>query len=161
MNRAQVVNWYATLTPREQRVLHIGGVVVVVILLAGVFLPLHRSLGLAREQLQAQQADLEWMQRVAPTLIAAGPGSTATTSPESLPVLIDQSARESGLAQAITGSQAAANGAVREQLERADFNLLTGWISRLSAQHGVRVEAASFTSSGPGVVNAAVQLRPR
>ena len=39
---------------------------------------------------------------------------------------------------------------------------LAGWISRLSSQHGVRVESATITgSSNPGIVNATVQLRAR
>jgi type II secretory pathway component PulM len=51
---------------------------------------------------------------------------------------------------------------MRVELEHADFNLLTAWLSRLSSQHGVHVEAASFTSgSSPGTVTASVQLRTR
>jgi general secretion pathway protein M len=162
MNREQLLNWYATLSPRDQRVLNIGAVAVVLILLVGVFLPLQLGFGKAKTQLQTQQQDLEWMKQVAPTLAAAGPGPGAADTQESLVVLIDRSARESGLAQALTGTRPAGNGAMRVQLDHADFNLLTAWLSRLSAQHGVRVEAASFTSgSSPGTVTAAVQLRTR
>ncbi len=52
------------------------------------------------------------------------------------------------------------NGAQRVQFTGADFNLLLGWMQRLSAQQGVKIEDASFTSTGnPGVVNASIQLR--
>jgi len=98
-------------------------------------------------------------------MVAAGTrivGPAAAATQESLVVLIDRSARESGLAQALTGSQPVGDGGMRVQLEQADFNLLSGWVSRLSSQHGVRVEAASVTSAGtPGIVNASVQLRAR
>ena len=48
------------------------------------------------------------------------------------------------------------------RMENADFNLLIGWMSRLVAQHDLRVESASITGNGTaGLVNAAVQLHPR
>ena len=87
------------------------------------------------------------MRQMAPTLAAAGPGPAAAPTGESLVVLIDRSARESGLAQALTGSQPAANGAMTVRMENADFNLLIGWMSRLVAQHDLRVEAASITAA--------------
>ena len=162
MNREQVVDWYATLAPRDQRVLHLGALAVVLIVLAGVFLPLHRAVQDAKAQLQSRQEDLEWMKRVKPTLIAAGPGSAANAAHESLVVVVDRSARESGLATALTATQVLGNGALSAQLERANFNNLTAWISRLSSQSGVRVEAASFsTGNSPGIVNATMQLHLR
>lgn len=161
MSRMPLASWYAGLAARDQRILRFGAMAVVAILLIWIFLPLQRALGAARQHVADQQADLEWMNRVAPTLAAAGPGlAAATATAESLVVLIDSSARESGLGQALTGSQPAGNGAMRVTFENADFNLLSGWLSRLSAQHGVRVEAASVTAtSSPGMVNASVQMR--
>ena len=86
----------------------------------------------------------------------------SVATPESLLVLIDRSASESGLAKALVGTQPAPNGSMRVQLEQADFNQVAGWLSRLSSQHGVRVESATITSSStPGIVNATVQLRAR
>ncbi len=162
MKRTDPIAWYNSLAARDQRMLRFGAIGVLLIILIWVFVPLQRRLGEARARLQRQQADIAWMQQVGPTLAAAGPGPVATATQESLVVLIDRSARESGLAESLAGSQPAANGAMRVQLERADFNLLTGWLSRLSAQHGVRVEAASVTAgNGPGIVNASVQLRTR
>jgi general secretion pathway protein M len=162
MNREQILNWYTTLSPRDQRVLQIGSAVVVLMLVAGLLLPLHRNVSEATARLQQQQQDLQWMQSVGPLLAAAGPGPVAAATPESLVVLIDRSARESGLAKAMTGAQPAANGGMRVQLEQADFNLLAGWMARLSSQHGVRVESATITgSNNRGVVNATVQLRAR
>jgi general secretion pathway protein M len=162
MKRTDLLDWYNGLAARDQRVLRFGAIGVLLIVVVGVFLPLQNRLAAAREKLHKQQADIAWMQQVAPTLAAAGPGPVAAATSESLVVLLDRSARESGLAESLTGAQPAGNGAMRVQLEHADFNLLTGWISRLSAQHGVRVEAASITAgNSPGVVNASVQLRTR
>lgn len=164
MMPAAISDWYARQSERDQRVLFWGGMAVGIIVLALILLPLQRNLAKARERVAQQQADLAWMRQMAPTLAAAGPGTTsAATQPgESLVVLIDRSARESGLAQALTGSQPAANGAMTVRMENADFNLLIGWMSRLVAQHDLRVESASITGNGTaGLVNAAVQLHPR
>ncbi|MBK7114470.1 MAG: type II secretion system protein M [Proteobacteria bacterium] len=161
---AALSNWYSRQNERDQRVLFWGGIAAGVIVLALILLPLQRNLSKARARVAQQQADLAWMRQVAPTLAAAGPGpAAAATQPgESLVVLIDRSARESGLAQALTGSQPAANGAMTVRMENADFNLLIGWMSRLVAQHDLRVESASITGNGTaGLVNAAVQLHPR
>jgi general secretion pathway protein M len=157
-----MANWYVTLAPRDQRVLKIGGVAVVLIVLVGVFLPLQTRLKAARAQLETQQQDLDWMRQVGPTLASAGPGPVSVVKPEQLLVLVDSSAREAGLAQSLTGSQPVDKGAVRVQLEHADFNMLAGWLARLSSQNGVKVESATVTgSNSPGVVNATVQLRTR
>jgi type II secretory pathway component PulM len=163
MSRAQILNWYATLSPRDQRALQLCAVAVVLVLLGGVFWSLHRNLAEAEALAKQQQADLEWMRSVGPVLAAAGPGPAAAATPESLVVLIDQSANESGLAKALTGTQpVAGGGGMRVQLQQADFNLLTGWLSRLSSQHGVRVESATITGSDtPGIVSATVQLKAR
>jgi type II secretory pathway component PulM len=162
MMPAAFTDWYARQSERDQRVLRWGGTAAGVILLVAVLLPLQRSLNQARERVAQQQADLAWMRQMAPTLAAAGPGPAAAPPGESLVVLIDRSARESGLAQALTGSQPAANGAMTVRMENADFNLLIGWMSRLVAQHDLRVEAATITGNGnAGVVNASVQLHQR
>jgi general secretion pathway protein M len=163
MMPAALTAWYEKQSERDQRVLRWGSLVVALIILLGIFLPLQRALSQARTRLAEQQADLAWMRSMAPTLAAAGPGPAAAPTGESLVVLIDRTARESGLAQALTGSQPTGNGSMRVQLENADFNLLVGWLSRLGSQHEVRVESASVTAmaGAAGVVNASVQLHQR
>jgi len=152
-------NWYERQSPRDQLVLRWGMAAAVLILLMAVLLPLQRSVAQARKQVAGKQADLQWMRSMGPALAAAGPDPATAPTGQSMVVLIDTSARESGLGQALTSSQPA-GGAVRIQLENADFNLLVGWLSRLASQHGVRVESASVTgSAAPGIVNASVVLR--
>lgn len=161
---AALSEWYSRQSERDQRVLLWGGIAAGIIVLILVLLPLQRSLSQARARVAQQQADLAWMRQMAPTLAAAGPGPAAAAAQpgESLVVLIDRSARESGLAQALTGSQPAGTGGMTVRMENADFNLLIGWMSRLVAQHDLRVEAASITGNGTaGVVNASVQLHQR
>ncbi len=161
MKHNALTAWYGRLTPRDQLILRYGVLIVGIILLVWIVLPLQRNLVLAREQLQLQQDNLAEMNRAVPALSAAGPGRMSAANPnQSLVVLIDTTAQESGLAKALTGSTPAGNGAMRVQLENADFNLLVGWLYRLSTQQGLLVEDAAITGNGgAGLVNASVQLR--
>ena len=162
MNFDALTAWFGKLSPRDQRILRIGAAAVVVIVLVWVLLPLQRQVNQAGKQLRQQHQDLEWMRGVAPTLAAAGPGQVSIAAGnESLVVTIDRTARESGLAKALTGSTPSGNGSMRVQFENGDFNLLVGWLHRLSTQQGLLVEDATFTGNGgTGLVNASVLLRP-
>lgn len=160
MNLQQLRDWHGNLAPREQRIVMFGGIAAVVVLLIAVILPLHRSVSALDSRLARKQADLAWMQGMAPAMSAAGPAPSVPGTQESLVVVIDRSARESGLAQALTGSQPSGDGALRVQLEKAEFNSLVTWLARLAEQNGVRVESASIDIAGePGQVNAGIVLR--
>lgn len=153
--------WLQKQSARDQRILRIGVIVVGLILLAWLVLLPHQALSRARERVAGQQELLQYMRQVGPALAAAGPGQTIQPIGESFVVFIDRTAREHGLAESLTGSPPAGNGAFRVTLENADFNLLLTWLHQMATRHGVRVETASFTASGAaGKVNAAVQLRP-
>jgi general secretion pathway protein M len=160
VTRAEVLRWFYSLSLRDQRILRVGAVVAAVIVLAGVLLPLQRSVSAAGKRVEQKQADLVWMRSALPSVIAAGPGPNSRATAESLVVLIDQSARESGLAKSLAGSQPSGSGSQRVQFNAADFNLLVAWLSRLSSQHGIKVESATFTAGlEPGVVTATLILR--
>ena len=157
----QLNAWYGGLAAREQRFVLGGGVAIAVLLLLAVGLPLQRQVSDLQQRIVRKQADLVWMQAVAPTLAAAGPAVMANNGPkESLLVLIDRTARESSLGQALTGSQPSGDGGLRVSLEKADFNSVISWVARLAEQHGVSVDSATIEAAGePGVVNAGIVLR--
>jgi general secretion pathway protein M len=160
MTRVELQRWFDSLAPRDQRILRVGGIAAAVIVLVGVFLPLQHLVNAAGKRVEQKQADLAWMRAAAPSVLAAGPGPSSRATADSLVVLIDQSARESGLAKSLAGSQPSGSGSQRVQLNAADFNLLVAWLSRLSSQHGVKVESATITAaSAPGVVTATLVLR--
>lgn len=154
-------SWYGGLATREQRFVLGGGVAIAVLVLLAIGLPLQRQVTELQKRVVRKQADLVWMQSVAPTLAAAGPVVAASNGPkESLLVLIDRTAREASLGQALTGSQPNGDGGLRVSLEKADFNSVIAWIARLAEQQGVSVESATIEAAGePGVVNAGIVLR--
>ena len=151
--------WYRGLEEREQRFVGTGAIAAVVLLLAGVFLPLNNSISRARQRVAAKQVDLAFIQSATPQLAAAGPSGGAAKG-ESLVVLIDSSARESGLGKALTSSQPTGDGGLRIRLDHAPFDGIVAWLARLSQQHGVRVESAEIESAGEtGMVNAGLVLK--
>jgi general secretion pathway protein M len=159
MNFDLVQNWYAAREPREQKILRWGAILALVLFVLAVVLPMQRKVHAAQARIETKQRDLAFLRQVGPTISAVGPIAPPPDSQQSLIVLIDSSARESGLAQAISGSQPNGDGGLRVQLEKADFNLLVAWLSRLSTQHGLRIESATIDSGSPGQANAAVVFR--
>jgi general secretion pathway protein M len=146
------------LSDRDRRTLLIGGVIAAILFLFAVILPLDRSVSKLHERVARKQADLVWMRSAAPEIAAAGP--VRGHSGESLIVIVDQSARESGLGAALAGSQPSGRASLSVQLEKAPFDTLVGWLARLSQQNGVQIESATIDSAGePGTVNASLVLK--
>jgi general secretion pathway protein M len=148
----------AALPQRERRLLIGGGVLALLLFIFAVLVPLDRSVAHAQQRLAKKRADLAWMQAVAPELAATAPPPSATG--ESLLVIVDRSARESGLAGALAGSEPGAAGSLSVRLEKAPFDALVTWLARLSAQNGVSIDSATIEKAGTaGQVNAAIVLR--
>ena len=149
--------WLAALSERERRIVQVGAVLVAVLFVVGVLLPLDRSVARAHERLAKKRNDLTWMQGVAPELAAAPQPPSAAG--ESLLVIVDRSARESGLAGSLAGSEPAGPGGLSLRLQKAPFDTLVAWLARLTQQNGIRVDSATIDSAGsPGLVNAALVL---
>ena len=157
--RAQLVRlrvWYAALAPREQRMVSIGSIVLVVlVLVGGVILPLESATHEAKRRLTQRREDLEWMQRNAPELEAAGAMPVADEH-EPPVVVVDRVGRESGLAEALRGTQPSPTG-VRVQLEAASFDTMITWIATLDMRYGLALDSITVDrAAGPGLVNANV-----
>jgi general secretion pathway protein M len=149
---------FDTMSEREQRLMKFGGIAAVAILIFGVLIPLNSSVTKARARITQKQADLVWMRSVAPVLSTLAPTHTGGTG-ESLIVIVDRSARESGLDKALAGSEPNGPGGIQVRMEKASFDAIVGWLSRLSQQNGIGVDGASIDTAGaPGIVNAAIVL---
>lgn len=146
-----------SLSPRDRRTLLVGGVIVAILVVLAV-IRLDHSVSRLQGQVARKQADLVWMRNAAPEIAAAGP--VRSNSGESLIVVVDQSARESGLGNSLAGSQPSGPGELSVQLEKAPFDALVGWLARLSQQNGVQIESATIDTAGqPGTVNATLVLK--
>ena len=152
----------ANMNERERRLVTWGGIAIGVLLILGVVWPLDRSVAQTHDRIERKQGDLAWMRQVGPELSAAGPATAQPATQESLLVVVDRTARESGLGQALTNSEPSGNNGLRVRLEKAPFGLIVGWLARLADQNGITVESATMDAAGePGVVNAGLVLRTR
>ena len=147
----------SSLSERERRMLIVGGIAAVALFVFGILVPLDRSVTHAQQRVARKQADLAWMQGVAPELANTTPPPAANG--ESLLVIIDRSARESKLAGSLSGSEPHGPNALSLRLEKANFDDLINWLARLSQQNGITVDSATIDKAGgPGQVNAAIVL---
>lgn len=150
--------WYSKLADREKRFVILGAVLALVLVLLGVILPLNRGIAQTRQRVATKQVDLAFIQQATPELQAAGPAVSASGA--SLVVIIDTSARESGLGKSLSSSEPSADGGLRVRMERAPFDGLVAWLARISQQNGVRVESAEIEQAGEtGLVNASLVLK--
>jgi type II secretory pathway component PulM len=149
---------FDTMSEREQKFLKIGAVAVPLIFIFFVLLPLDTSVSKARARITKKQEDLVWMRGVAPYL-ATAPVRPAGGTGESLLVVVDRSAKESGLQKSVVGTEPTGPGAIQVRLEKASFDAIIGWLARLAEQNGLSVEGATIDIAGaPGIVNAAIVL---
>jgi general secretion pathway protein M len=146
--------WYSGLQERDRRVVLIGSVALaLVILVAGILLPLESAVSDAQKRAATRREDLAWMHANAPELASAGTTSFNDTG-EPPVVLVDRVGREAGLGTALRGTQPSGTG-VRVQLEAAPFDTVVNWIATLDQRYGLSIDSITVDRAArPGVVNA-------
>ena len=149
---------YSALSSRERRIALVGAIGAALLLVLAVVLPLRRSVHAVEQRVERKRDDLVWLRSMAPQL--AGLQSSAPPPlHESLVVLIDRTARQSGLEHALAGSQPSGNGALSVHLEQASFDALVTWLAQLRDSYGVRVDSAVVDAgNNVGTVNASLVL---
>jgi len=156
---SKLLQWYQGLAEREQRMVLGGALAAGVLLVLALLLPLQRAVTAGEQRLLGKQQDLAWLQAAAPQLAALG-NAPPRSSGESLVVLADRVARQTGIAGSLTGSQPSGDGGLRVRVEKVAFDALAAWLGQLVQQHGVRIENASIDAlPAPGTVNATLVLR--
>ena len=156
---ATLKDWFRGLAQREQYAVMAGGATCVALLLLAAWMPVERHVSRLEHSVRTKQADLAWLQSVAPQL-----GALRSTAPgsggQSLVVLVDQVARATGIARSLTGSQPGDDGTLSVRLEHVPFDALVNWAGELVQHHGVRVVSASVDGgTGIGSVSATFVLR--
>ena len=137
--------WFESLAPREQRMVAVGGVLVVVMLVWGLVLaPLSSATASARDRVESKRSLLAYIQSAAGELAGIA----------DVPVEPDLSG------QSLTRNQPMGEDGIRVRLEDAQFDSLAAWLGDIHARSGMAIESASFDKSqAPGRVNASLVLR--
>lgn len=158
-----MIAWFARLAARDRRILTLGALVVGIALLwAYGWQPLTQSRARLAAQVANAEASLAWMQDAAvqiKRLRAAGTSDVFDRAGRSLLALADASARESGLASALTRAEPVDAARVNVWFKRANFDQLAGWLETMAQRYGVTVEELSIERiEGVGLVDARVAL---
>lgn len=155
-------DWFDSLAPRERLVVGAGGILVILLVFWAIVLaPLSSKVRRLSEQVEGKKSTLAWMSAAATEIRSAGTVAASAGDPDqSLVVVIDRTARQSGLGQAITRNQPVGDDGIRVRLEGAGFDTVTQWLSQLQTTHGLSLEAATFErGSVNGTVTASITLR--
>lgn len=149
------------LSERERRMVLIGALAALLLLIMAVLLPLQRSVGALQQRVERKRDDLLWLRSMAPQLTGLQTNN-APPSHDSLVVLVDRTARQSGMAKNLVGSQPSGDGGLNVRFEQTSFDALVAWLSQLRENYGVRVDTATIDAAGAaGTVNASLILHAR
>jgi general secretion pathway protein M len=156
---ANVKNWFRGLAQREQYAVLGGAAASVALLLFAAWMPLERRVSHLEDSVHTKQADLAWLQSVAPQLGVLR-NAPSGSGGQSLVVLVDGVARQTGIARSVAGSQPGDNGTLSVRLEQVPFDALITWAGELVQHHGVRVVSANIDGGAAvGSVSATFVLR--
>jgi general secretion pathway protein M len=151
--------WFNTLEQRERLFVTIAGAMLAVALVyLALLAPFNKLVDTRTTRVEKKRQDLAWMSSVAPTLrnlAMTQPGASG----ESLVVLIDRTARQSGIASAVTAQTPNGDHGMRVRLENAHFDNVILWLASLQQQFNVGVESATIDRTDKsGIVNASLVL---
>ncbi len=151
--------WYASQSERDRRVLLIGAVTLaVLVLVLGVLLPLQSAVSGAVGRTASRREDLDWM-RIHAQEVREGATQLRRDTGEAPVVLVDRVGHESGLSDALRGTQPAGVAGVRVQLEGAPFDTLVVWLATLEQRYGLAIESITIDRTAQsGFVNVSVTL---
>lgn len=147
--KQQIINWWASLQPREQRLVSVASVAVVI----GAFYwliwqPLHQANERQQQKVQAAQRQLTELQQALPQLKASGGAKVRSSG--SLSQIISNSARSAGVSVSRMQPQ---NEQLTLVLDDLSFEQLLGWLHSLQYQHGITVINLDVANTDtPGIV---------
>jgi general secretion pathway protein M len=155
----QLATWYKGLQPRERLVVLGGGILVAAAVLYLAVFSLGKTVNGRQAQVERKQQDLVWMRSMANTVRMAAAARPGGVNGESLVVLINRTAQQSGVSSALTNQAPQGDNSIRVRLEHANFDAVVGWLGMLEQQFGVETESASLDRGDKlGIVNASLVL---
>lgn len=154
---------WSDLAPRDQRILFAGGLFLLLVLVwIGLWEPLRTARDAARVRVTASSSDLATMRAIAPRLRELGGSATTPADTRSLLVLVDATARESVVGDALLRVEPVAGDQVRVYFEGVGFDALVEWLEQLQARHGIGIaELGINRAAGVGRVDARLLLQRR
>jgi general secretion pathway protein M len=155
----QLKVWYKALQPRERLIVMSGGAIVALAILYLAVFTLGKSVDTRQSLVERKQQDLVWMRSMSNTVRMAAATRPGGMNGESLVVLINRTAQQTGIASALTNQAPQGDNSIRVRLEQANFDAVIGWLGMLEQQFGIQTETASLDRGDKlGIVNASLVL---
>ncbi len=153
--------WFETLQQREQRIILLGAVVVIITLLyMFVWEPLTNGYETAKADVERKTLLLSDARRNLTPTPTGGGSVQGRTSTQSLTLLVANTVNTAGLGQAYKSSSPTGNDELRVALENASFDVLVTWLGQLQSAHSVIVTSGSFSNRNEsGRVDASIVLQ--
>jgi general secretion pathway protein M len=154
----------ANLSLRDRRIIVIGVVAVLFLTLLYTWGSLDGRVQRMRSVVHDQQALDQWMhaaaQQVAQLRGVHAQGAARDTGGKSLLAVVDQTAKQSGLGNAIKRVEPDKENSVRVWFEQVAFDDMVRWLSNLAQTYAVQVDTVSVDRQDqPGLVNARLVLK--
>ena len=148
---------------REQWILGVGGVVLLVTLLyAGVWQPTARSLAELEGQVESRQELVAWLRSSAAEARALREARGGSIPSGPLRDRVEFAAQEAGVDQALARVTSEGEGRLRADLEEADFRRVMIWLQGLERRQAIRpVRVRLDRTDQPGRVNGRLILEER
>jgi general secretion pathway protein M len=156
-------DWFYSLQPRERLTITACAIVMATAL---IYLLVWAPIADARAQLainvKAQREELAWMRQASQQVQRARRTvpSAVVNDPRSLLSIVDSSAEQAGVRDAIERMEPEGDDGVKLSMENAGFDATIQWLGALKRSHNVDVVSASIAPSGkPGEVDSRLSLQ--
>ncbi len=154
--------WLQSLEARERLFVIVGAIIVACSLAYGlVYVPLDSSYAERRQNVENWQSAVAAIAPLKARVEAGGPTNQSRPSNQTPVVVIDQTLRQRGLNTSLRRSQPVSNTGITVEFENVAFDELVLWLGDLGDNHGLHVQAGSFSSpprAAPGRVDARLTL---
>ncbi len=156
--------WLATLNPRERLMVIGGASLLLLALLVGSWLSFVSDVERMREVVSGQRAVSQWMESAAleATQLRKGGGGKprVVSGGASLLLLVDQTAKRSGLGSAVKRVEPDGSDRVRIRLERVNFDMMMRWLEGLQSKNAVSVDSITVDQhQDSGMANVRLTLK--
>lgn len=130
--------WWLRITPREQRLVMVGGVALIIgILFWGIYQPMVQRAELAQNQLRTEKQLLSWVQNKADDIVALRGNGARSLSPLPFNQAVSSSARRFNIELVRVQPRGEE---MQVWVQPLPFNQLVSWLEYLQQNHGVEAQ---------------------
>ncbi|MCY9804110.1 type II secretion system protein M [Vibrio scophthalmi] len=130
--------WWLRITPREQRLVMVGGVALIIgILFWGIYQPMVQRAELAQNQLRTEKQLLSWVQNKADDIVALRGNGARALSPLPFNQAVSSSARRFNIELVRVQPRGEE---MQVWVQPLPFNQLVSWLEYLQQSHGVEAQ---------------------